>query len=59
MAPTDGNEGKKKFRFMWWPHYVGICIVAMLLVTGLIVLLATIYPVPDDAPNEIPYPDHG
>ncbi len=53
------NQETKRSGFCWWPHYVGITAVVMVVVTVMIAVLATLYPVPDDAPNEIPLPDFG
>ncbi|MDH5541685.1 MAG: hypothetical protein OEY64_01840 [Nitrospinota bacterium] len=43
----------------WWPHYLltlsGVMVVVLIIVS----LLATLYPVPDDAPMVIPMPDDG
>ncbi len=51
------SENKKEIK--WWPHYVLRLALLMLVATALIVLLAYLFPVPDDAPMEIPLPDHG
>ncbi len=52
------NE-KKYSGWKWCPHWLTLLSVVMVLVTVLIAILADAYPVPDDAPMEIPLPDHG
>lgn len=51
----SGNKGGKK----WWPHMVIILSLVMLVVALIIGIMADRFPVPDDAPNEIPFPDDG
>ncbi len=48
---------KKEIR--WWPHYLLKLCGFMVIVILFITLMATLYPVPDSAPKEIPFPDHG
>ena len=43
----------------WWPHYLLTLSGVMILVIVIIGLLATLFPVPDDAPQVIPMPDDG
>ncbi len=50
----DKKSGKK-----WWPHMVIILSLLMLVVLLLIGIMAERFPVPDDAPLEIPFPDAG
>ena len=50
--------GKKK-KIRWWPNYLLKLFVLMVIVIVFISWMATLYPVPDKAPLEIPFPDHG
>lgn len=49
------NKKEKK----WWPHYLLKLSGVMLIVVVLIGVMASLYPVPDQAPEIIPMPDAG
>ncbi|MDH4183388.1 MAG: hypothetical protein OEV92_04135 [Nitrospinota bacterium] len=55
------TEEKKELPEGWrfFPHWVMVLSVLMMLVMAAVGTLATLYPVPDDAPEVIPYPDDG
>lgn len=53
------SEGRRGKVWKWWPHHVLTLAAVMLTVVFLVGWLADLYPVPDDAPEEIPIPDHG
>lgn len=50
-----GDKKEKR----WWPHYLLKLFGLMVIVILFIALMATLYPVPDNAPLEIPFPDDG
>lgn len=53
---TESSEKKVK-RF--WPHYLVKLGVVMIIVTIFMGWMANLYPVPDDAPEVVPFPDDG
>lgn len=50
---------KKRILKKWWPNYLLVLSAVMLAVTFFIGWMATMFPIPDDAPMEIPMPDDG
>ncbi len=56
--PEDNEIVQVKVK-KWWPHLVLTLAGMMVVVTGVIWFLATTFPVPDDAPAVIPFPDEG
>lgn len=50
-------SGKKEVK--WGPNYLIILGIAFLVVLVIIIVLALVFPVPDDAPQMIPLPDNG
>lgn len=55
IKDIPGQKGGRK----WWPHLVITLSLLMIVVILFIGFMAERYPVPDDAPNEIPFPDDG
>ena len=43
----------------WFPHYLGVLSIVMLFVLLFIGWMATLFPIPDDAPMVVPMPDDG
>ena len=52
------SDEKRKIR-KWFPHYLGVLSVVMLFVILFIGWMASLFPIPDDAPMVIPMPDDG
>ncbi len=61
ISDDKSEENSKRFftHFRWWPHYIVICVIVMIVVTVAIAFLANLFPVPDDAPAMAPFPDEG
>ncbi|VAX25454.1 hypothetical protein MNBD_NITROSPINAE02-1162 [hydrothermal vent metagenome] len=57
MNMENNKKGKRNWK--WWPHLVIALSILMVGVIFLVVYMAQTFPVPDDAPMEIPMPDDG
>ena len=55
---NDTNATKKRGLF-WWPNYLMILSVIMVLLLVIMVILSMKYPVPFLAPDQVPMPDEG
>ena len=61
MPDTEkkGGTPKPKKIKRWWPHlFITLCVLTLAIIF-FIGFMAERFPVPDDAPMEIPFPDNG
>ncbi len=57
--PLDEKKGKNKGGLHWWPNYLIVLSLAMVILLAFMVLLSKTYFVPFEAPDIVPLPDEG